>query len=65
MFGRTRVLEKLGFRVERGESVAIIGPNGCGKTVLFQALVGSIPSHGRIRWAPNTRIGYVPQKLGL
>jgi zinc transport system ATP-binding protein len=64
-FDGVRVLDGLSFSVERGESLAIVGPNGCGKTVLFQALVGSIPFHGRVRWAPDTRIGYVPQKLDL
>ena len=64
-FGDNTVFDQLSFRVEQGESLAIIGPNGCGKTVLFQALVGSIPFRGRIRWAPNTRIGYVPQKLDI
>ncbi len=64
-FGTTRVLDDLSFHVQRGESLAIIGPNGSGKTVLFQALVGSIPARGRIAWAPGTRIGYVPQKLDI
>ncbi len=43
----------------------MIGPNGAGKTVLFQALIGSVPSQGAIHWAPGTRIGYVPQKLDI
>jgi zinc transport system ATP-binding protein len=64
-FGSTRVLDDLSFRVHRGECLAIIGPNGSGKTVLFQALVGSLPARGRIAWAPGTRIGYVPQKLDI
>jgi zinc transport system ATP-binding protein len=64
-FGTTRVLDDLSFRVESGQSLAIIGPNGSGKTVLFKALIGALPVHGVIRWAPNTRIGYVPQKLDI
>ena len=64
-FGETRVLTDLSFGVARGTSLAIIGPNGSGKTVLFKALIGSIPFEGEIRWAPGIRIGYVPQKLDL
>ena len=55
----------MSFRVAKGSSVAIVGPNGVGKTVLFQALIGSVPSAGTIRWSPEVRIGYVPQKLDL
>ncbi len=64
-FGDRRVLTDLSFEVARGGSLAIIGPNGAGKTVLFRALIGSLPFEGEVRWAPGTRIGYVPQKLDL
>jgi len=64
-FGDTEVIKGLGFSIARGTSLAVIGPNGSGKTVLFRALVGAVPHTGRIRWAAGTRIGYVPQKLDL
>jgi len=64
-FGRTKVLDRLSFEVPRGSSLAIIGPNGSGKTVLFQALIGALPHEGTVRWAAGTRIGYVPQKLDI
>jgi zinc transport system ATP-binding protein len=64
-FGRQRVLEDLSFAVTVGSSLAIIGPNGSGKTVLFKALIGAIPAAGVVRWAPETVIGYIPQKLDL
>jgi zinc transport system ATP-binding protein len=64
-FGEHQVIRDLSFSLENGTSLAVIGPNGAGKTVLFQALIGSVPCQGTIRWAPNVRIGYVPQKLDL
>jgi zinc transport system ATP-binding protein len=64
-FGATRVLDDLSFRVEAGTSLAIIGPSGAGKTVLFRALINAVPSEGTIRFATGTRIGYVPQKLDI
>ena len=64
-FEKVPVFTDLSFRVAKGDSLAVIGPNGAGKTVLFQALIGSVASEGTIRWAPDVRIGYVPQKLDL
>jgi zinc transport system ATP-binding protein len=59
------VLRDLTFAVEAGSTLALIGPNGSGKTVLFRALIGALPHQGAVRWAPGTRIGYVPQKLDI
>jgi zinc transport system ATP-binding protein len=64
-FDRTPIHSALDFSVARGACLAVIGPNGSGKTVLFRALIGAIPFGGTIRWAPGTRFGYVPQKLDI
>lgn len=64
-FDGVRVLRDLSFAVDRGASLAIIGPNGSGKTVLLRAIIGAIPHHGTVRWSTGTRIGYVPQKLDM
>ncbi len=64
-FGGLRVLDDLGFAVPDRGALAVIGPNGSGKTVLFRALIGAIPYRGAVRWAAGTRVGYVPQKLDI
>jgi len=64
-FGTTEIFRDLSFKVPLGSSLVVIGPNGGGKTVLFRALIGSLPYEGSIRWAPGTRLGYVPQKLDI
>lgn len=51
--------------VKQGEALAVIGPNGAGKTVLFRALLGLLPYRGLIRWRPDTRIDYVPQRFSV
>ncbi len=63
--GKNAILRDIGFAVSRGSALAVIGPNGAGKTVLFRALIGALPHGGKVRWAPGTRIGYVPQKLDI
>jgi len=64
-YGEHAVIRDLSLSVPRGDCLAVIGPNGSGKTVFFKALIGSIPSLGTVRWLPGTKIGYVPQKLDL
>lgn len=39
-FGQTRVLNEIGFQIETGEMVALIGPSGSGKSTLLRHLVG-------------------------
>lgn len=62
-FGNQKVLDNISFSVERDGTLAIIGPNGAGKSVLFRAILGLIAYQGEVKWAPNIKIGYVPQKL--
>src|SRR5258707_11537369 len=64
-FGDHLVFRHVSFRVPRGASFALVGPNGSGKTVLFRALLGSIPYGGTVRWTRGVRIGYVPQHLDI
>jgi zinc transport system ATP-binding protein len=64
-FGSHEVFSDLNFAVTRGTSLAVIGPNGAGKSVLFRALIGAQKYDGVVRWAPDVRIGYVPQKLDI
>ena len=64
-FDRINVLEGLSFDVAHGSALAIIGPNGTGKSVLAKALIGALPYAGTIQWEANTKLGYVPQKLDI
>ncbi|AZN43399.1 ABC-F family ATP-binding cassette domain-containing protein [Paenibacillus albus] len=57
------LFEHVSFRLERGENVALIGPNGIGKSTLLKALVDQQPyEQGTIRWGTNVKIGYYDQE---
>lgn len=50
-YGRINVLSGLSLRVERGETLGVIGPNGSGKTTMINALSGLIrPTRGVIQF---------------
>ena len=52
----------LDLTVEVGERIAIIGPNGIGKSTLLKCLVGELePTTGHIKWSENANIGYYAQ----
>lgn len=56
------VFKDLSIIIEAGEKVAIIGPNGIGKTTLLKTLVGHVtPLSGALKWAENAETGYFAQ----
>jgi ABC-type Mn2+/Zn2+ transport system ATPase subunit len=59
-YGGAPVLREVTFAVSPGQRIAVLGPNGGGKTTLFRALLGEVrPAAGAVR-RPE-RIGVVPQ----
>ena len=61
----SKIVENISFTINKGDVLAIIGPNGAGKTMLLKALLGLIPFEGKIEWAQNIKLGYVPQRLEI
>ena len=50
-FGRAQVLRDIQLTVPRGQTLAVIGESGCGKTVLLKTLIGLIhPTSGEVRF---------------
>ena len=74
-YGSHAVLEKLNLQLKAGEFLALVGPNGCGKTTLLKAMMGLLPIRGGSRAllgltnpTPPQLAGkmvYVPQRLLL
>jgi Cu-processing system ATP-binding protein len=70
-FGKLEVLNDVNLSFKKGECIALIGPNGCGKTTLIKSILGMvIPSKGDILFNEKSilkefkyreKIGYMPQ----
>ncbi len=61
-FGHIDIFSGLNFTMEHGSRMAIVGPNGVGKTTLLRILIGEeSASEGRVTKAKKIRIGYLPQ----
>jgi len=61
-FGKKHLFSNVSFEVKKGDRIALIGPNGIGKTTLLKILMGELtPIKGRIREGVNVRPGYYDQ----
>lgn len=70
-FSKLKVLDNLNLQLNKGECIALIGPNGCGKTTLIKSILGMVlPSSGDIFFNGKSikndneyrnHIGYMPQ----
>lgn len=58
-----KVSENLSFRITRGDSIALVGPNGIGKSTLLKTLIDQLsPIAGEIHFGSNVTIGYYDQE---
>jgi ABC transport system ATP-binding/permease protein len=57
------VIRDFSVRIQRGDRIGIIGPNGCGKSTLIKLLVGELqPTAGRIKRGTKLEIAYFDQQ---
>jgi ATP-binding cassette subfamily F protein uup len=62
-YGPRLLFENFSFGMAKGEKVAIVAPNGSGKTTMLRAISGAEPADsGEITFRSGTRVGYLPQE---
>jgi len=70
-FGKLKALDDVSVTCNKGECIALIGPNGCGKTTLIKSILGMVVSDSgfitfngkniKHNWQYREQIGYMPQ----
>ncbi len=61
-YGEAPLFKNLKLMIAVGERVAVIGPNGIGKSTLLKTLVGDLTADsGIVKWSENAEIGYFAQ----
>jgi ATPase subunit of ABC transporter with duplicated ATPase domains len=61
-YGNKEVFKNIGFKVEKGDKIALIGANGIGKSTLCKLLTHELfPKSGKILWGTTIEPSYFPQ----
>ena len=62
-FGNRTLFQNVNLHLRSGDRVALLGPNGIGKSTLLKCLMGEeTPDGGVVRWGANVDTGYYDQK---
>jgi ATPase subunit of ABC transporter with duplicated ATPase domains len=61
-YDNDNLFENVDLMLEVGQKIAIIGPNGIGKTTFLKTIIGEMPvKSGEVKWSDNVNIGYYAQ----
>lgn len=62
-YGANQISKNIHFRIQRGDSIALLGPNGVGKSTLLKTIVGQLQAlSGNIHFGANVTIAYYDQE---
>jgi len=62
-FGKQEIFSHLSMLIRKGDGVALVGPNGVGKTTLLRLITGELESPtGRVKIGSRVKIGYFSQQ---
>ena len=65
-FGGLKAIDGLDLTINEGETLGIIGPNGCGKSTLMKIIAGFIePDSGEVEIGQTIKIGYFGQEVDI
>lgn len=65
-FGSRTILEDVSFRIRKGEHIALVGPNGEGKSSFLNIITMKlVPDAGNIKWSNRATVGYLDQHTVL
>lgn len=60
---KTPIVKNINFSINRKDSIALIGPNGVGKSTLLKTIINRLkPLSGKIQFGSNVQIGYYDQE---
>ncbi|RXH50961.1 ABC transporter ATP-binding protein [Kurthia gibsonii] len=63
-YGQTPISEHINMRAYRKDRIALVGPNGVGKSTLLKTIIKDLPAlSGDIRYGTNVQLGYYDQDL--
>lgn len=61
-FADKQIIDQLDLTIQRGDKIALVGPNGCGKSTLIKVILHQLePDSGNVKYGTNLKVAYFDQ----